>query len=257
MIASIRIPLLLLVLGIAACGGKTAGSGGDQGSSSGGGSGGGNGGSGSGGSGGSGGNGGSSSGGASADASACVDVSPASFDTACETDGDCTIVTTGVLCTGSCNCGDTPISRASLASYEAITQSIQLGACPCPASPNPACLHGQCTACPIDDPTCGGGPDGGVSTSEASTGEAGACIYVSPGEFDDSCTTVDDCTWLTTGTLCNGSCDCGNTPANVSTESAWEAATSSITFAGCPCAAPQPLQCMNGACAAGPMPSPP
>jgi hypothetical protein len=251
-----RIPVaVLVVLGLVACGGKTVGGPGGNGEgtgSSGGSSGsGGSGGSGSGSTGGGSSTGGSSTGGGSSGSGECVDVSASSFSAACVRDSDCTLVTTGQVCTGSCDCGDTPINQSSLAAYDAATAGITFSECPCPYSGAPRCIADQCTVCPPEDPTCA---DAGTTTIDASTGDAGSgddggvCVYVDPTSFSKACVKASDCVMVTTGELCSGSCDCGNTPISASAESQWQEDVAGIQFAACPCFAPPPPACVNDLC---------
>jgi len=94
------------------------------------------------------------------DAGDCVQVSPSSFSRTCVSNGDCILVSTGVLCSGGCACGDTPINNASFATYEALTSSIMFEGCPCPDAGQPTCIQGTCTLCsfgPNQPPGCGDG----------------------------------------------------------------------------------------------------
>jgi hypothetical protein len=94
------------------------------------------------------------------DAGDCIQVNPSSFSRACASNNDCILVTTGILCSGGCACGDTPINNASLAAYEALTSSIMLEGCPCSDPGQPTCIQGTCTLCsfgPNQPPGCGDG----------------------------------------------------------------------------------------------------
>ncbi|HEY8088795.1 MAG TPA: hypothetical protein VIF09_13140 [Polyangiaceae bacterium] len=185
------------------------------------------------------------------DASAvCVEVAPESFVLTCQQDSDCTGVTTGTVCSGSCDCGgNTAINQSSLAAYQAAISSIQLSTCPCPQGGVPRCVTGQCALCGVPG-IC---PDAGITPpadASAADADASACVTVVASSFGDSCNKASDCVYVTMGTLCPGDCNCGNTFIDTSSEVAYQDAVSSIQFGSCPCAAAPAAVCKAGVCAA-------
>lgn len=74
----------------------------------------------------------------------CVNVDPTSFSQACTVASDCVTVTTGMVCEGSCGCGNSLINKSELGAYAAATSGITFGGCPCPPPLPPACTAGQC-----------------------------------------------------------------------------------------------------------------
>jgi len=96
------------------------------------------------------------------DSGVCVDVDPTTFDRSCKADTDCIDVTTGVLCTGQCACGGTPINVDGQATYDAEVAPLGTGtACPCPPDGVTRCLQNQCTLCGFGPNQPAGCPDGG------------------------------------------------------------------------------------------------
>lgn len=219
------------------------------------------------------------------DRAACVTVDLSSFDTSCNVDTDCIAITTGVVCQAECfGCGNNAaINQSSEQAYESATSLVSEGssACPCPASGAPRCLSGSCFLCSLDpnSPTQPPGCqevifDGGTTTDDAgddtgcldcsddsSTDDAGgddtgvsdggSCVFIDPATFDTSCDANSDCTLIIqTGTVCDGSCECGGTPVNVDGQSQYEQDIQGIVFAGCPCAAGRPPACSAGTCVA-------
>jgi hypothetical protein len=79
----------------------------------------------------------------SSDAGACVDIDLADYDQSCVKASDCTIIQSGEVCSGSCNCGDSSINQSGLAEYEKATAGIAPSSCPC-AEAMPECVHGKC-----------------------------------------------------------------------------------------------------------------
>jgi len=211
----------------AACGGRVTGaSGGDAGGGGDTGGGGGSGGSGSGGSGGS-----------------CVTVPASSLSQSCSTAADCTVVTTGMVCSSSCDCGDTPISNAALAQYEADVASITFDeTCPCPSPGVVDCLNGTCTL-------CDGPGDCTVAIDAGPSSDVGACIDLEPSVFDTSCTTTSDCLDVTLGDLCDSGCLCGGSAINVADQAKYNQLTANVPpgeACGCPYFG-KPV-CVDGQC---------
>ena len=234
--------VLFLVALLAACGGEVTGVGqtsvGGGGGSSGGGSG--------------GGGGVSTGGGGGGSGGSCVTVQASSFSQSCNTASDCTLVTTGTLCSGECACGETPISNASLSAYNAATASVRLGTCPCPDPGVVECLAGTCTLCdygPGGEVSCGSiSGDAGVSPPPPPP-DAATCVDVSLSSFSTSCSQDSDCIQVTTGMLCSDSCLCGGSSINETDEAEYDQLISPLQ-GGPPCACPyfgQPT-CVQSQC---------
>jgi hypothetical protein len=96
-----------------------------------------------------------------ADASAprCVNIPPSTYTTSCSVDSDCTLLPEGQICSGSCDCGGSPVNVAGQAAFATLTAGFQLGGCPCASSPPVRCVAGTCASCEFD-------PDGGVSCGD-------------------------------------------------------------------------------------------
>lgn len=89
-----------------------------------------------------------SSSGASDDAGTCVNVDPADYDASCAVDADCTLIITGLVCSGQCGCGgNTPVNVAGGARFKAAVAGIDFLACPCVAAPPVRCMANRCTEC--------------------------------------------------------------------------------------------------------------
>jgi hypothetical protein len=172
----------------------------------------------------------------------CVDLEPSMFDTSCSSDTDCVSVTLGNVCDGACACGGAAINASDQGKYSQLVSGIQGAGCFCPAMGAPACVGGQCTV--------GGIGTSGSSSSGGSTGsdDGGSCVTVLPSSLSRACSSASDCTVVTTGTLCSGSCDCGDTPISTSALAQYDAEVSGIAFAACPCAASGMPACVQGAC---------
>jgi hypothetical protein len=131
--------LALVAVGVlaVACGGRATGPGGDGSSS-----------------------GASSSGGVTSSGTssggACVNVDASTYDASCAVDADCTVIRSGQVCSGGCDCGgDTPINVSGEARYEATIAGLHLEACPCPSGPLVRCIAQRCTACSFGPPDAG------------------------------------------------------------------------------------------------------
>lgn len=229
----------LSLLGLlAACGGQVSGGGtagdrtGDGGTGNGGSSGGGgsSGSSGSSSSGSGSGSGGTTTGGSGG---SCVTVPASSFSRSCSTAADCTLVTTGTLCSGSCDCGDTPISNAALGQYNADVASITFDECPCAFPGVAACVNGTCTRCGAPgSAACAPSVDAGPSS------DGGACVDLEPSMFDTSCKVSSDCVDVTLGALCESGCLCGGSTINVADEGKYKMLTAGIPPGGALCSCP-------------------
>jgi len=218
-------------LGLAvACGGSQLAGGPGSGSAGSGGSGG----------GGSGGSGGSMS---APDGATCVDINLSSYDQSCNHDSDCVAVAGGgQFCDGYCDCDMATINQSAVAGYTSALSAVTQGpVCACPESGNPTCVDHVCQLC-LD---IGGGS---TCRRDEAGADGGACVTFELSTAQ-TCKKDSDCGLVGTGLLCNGSCGCGTTPANQEGVSAYNAATSQITFAGCPCAVAGEPTCVEGTCA--------
>jgi hypothetical protein len=92
--------------------------------------------------------------------STCVEIDLASYDQSCNTASDCTLIETGLVCSGSCNCGGSPINVSGEAQYEKATSGITFEECPCAEEGPLQCVGGTCTLC-SGSPPPPGCPDGG------------------------------------------------------------------------------------------------
>lgn len=88
----------------------------------------------------------------------CVDIDLSTYDTSCETSSDCVGITSGEICTGSCECGGATINADGLNRYSAAISGIVAGGCPCFEPGTPTCVQKQCILCGLGQPGC---PDGG------------------------------------------------------------------------------------------------
>jgi hypothetical protein len=75
---------------------------------------------------------------------ACVDIVLSTYDQTCKVSSDCISITSGTLCSGSCDCGGSTINKDGQARYDAAISGIMFGACPCPAPPPASCKLGMC-----------------------------------------------------------------------------------------------------------------
>ena len=98
---------------------------------------------------------------ASSDGRVCVTLDPLTFNQRCTQDSECTLVTTGQLCTGGCDCGGTAINKSDVAKYNAETAGVQLLACPCAFPGETRCVHSACTLCTFGPNAPPGCPDAG------------------------------------------------------------------------------------------------
>ena len=91
---------------------------------------------------------------------ACVDVDLSTYDTSCQEDTDCTMITAGTLCSDSCMCGGATINTDGLGRYNMEVSALgTTGTCPCPAEGVPRCIANKCTI-------CGFGPDQPLGCSD-------------------------------------------------------------------------------------------
>jgi hypothetical protein len=200
--------------------------------------------------------------------STCVDIEVASSDLSCSSDQDCSLIRTGEVCNGQCDCGDTPVNAAASARYRSETASLVTEDCPCDDPGEPRCLGGQCTLCGFGPNAPLGCNDAGVTTTEDSgfatvdggepdTGtwatDGGTCVDIDLSTYDQSCNQATDCIVIRAGEVCSGQCACDDplnplTVVNASEQSRYEQATSGIDLdAVCPCP-PATLQCVGNMC---------
>jgi hypothetical protein len=169
----------------------------------------------------------------------------------CSTAADCTLVTTGTVCSNSCDCGDTPISNSALAQYQADVASITFNeACPCASAGVVDCVSGTCTLC--DEP----GPGGCTTSVDAGPPDGGVCVDLEPSMFDTSCATSSDCIDVTLGELCANGCLCGGSAINVADQAKYGQLIADLPsgeLCGCPyfgspvCVAGQCIVCGGAA----------
>jgi hypothetical protein len=182
-------------------------------------------------------------------AAGCIDVPLSGFDTTCSRDRDCVTVTTGEVCPGDCLCGGSAINASDQARYQQEIAGVPIGECGCPLLGVPQCIAGTCTICTggTNDPArCG--TDEGDSSISVVDATAPGCVDIPPSTYTTSCSVDSDCTLLPEGQVCNGSCDCGGVPVNVSGQAAFAQLTAGFQFSACPCPPPLPIRCVAGAC---------
>jgi hypothetical protein len=191
----------------------------------------------------------------------CVDIEVSAAATSCSADADCTLVRTGQTCSGSCDCGDTPVNGAAAASIEAATADLSLEGCPCAFPGEPRCLGGQCTLCGLGPDQPAGCSDAGVTTTDAGVTttddggvvvDGGACVNIVVTAADIACSSDDDCTETSTGEVCAGECPCGDTPVNQTAQAKFLALDDAVGVATCECVASTLSwpKCVHGQCVA-------
>jgi len=192
----------------------------------------------------------------------CVNISLSDFDQSCSTDSDCVLIRTGPICDGECSCGgDSPINASGQSLYSSETSSISFQPCHCAPDGFTQCVAGQCSFCPAGEDCVsifrdgGTGSDGGIVITDAGVGpeDAGVdggstCVEVDLSSYDTSCNQDSDCFLIQTGQVCDGDCTCGGEPINVSGEMQYEQAVSGIVFAECGCPVGPAGTCLNGTC---------
>jgi hypothetical protein len=89
---------------------------------------------------------------------------------------------------------------------------------------------------------------GGRLSGEASSGGGGSCVTVDTSTYDQSCQTAADCINVTSGQICDGDCACGGSAINVSEQSRYDQAVSSIQSGTCFCAEEPVPQCIDHQC---------
>jgi hypothetical protein len=101
-------------------------------------------------------------------------------------------------------------------------------------------------ACSGKTLSSGDAPD---ASAEGGAGDGGACVNVELSSYDQSCSVDSDCVEITSGTICNGICECGGSVINVDGQARYQAQVAGITTSGCPCAYPGSPKCVNHTCA--------
>jgi hypothetical protein len=85
--------------------------------------------------------------------------------------------------------------------------------------------------------------------TDASAGDDGAaCVNVELSSYDQSCNVDSDCVEITSGTICNPSCECGGSVINVDGQARYQSQVAGITPSGCPCAYGGNPTCVNHTC---------
>lgn len=201
----------------------------------------------------------------------CIQVDSTSFDATCNADSDCALVGTGKVCPGECGCGgQTPVSRAGVAAWQAATSGLDLTACPCADLGEARCFEHTCRYCSLVPdqggnswPECGSdSADSGIVPPEDAAPppppDASICVDIDPSTYDQSCTQSSDCISVSAGELCTGFCPCGGATINASEEMRYSAAIAGIESGLCGCPLLGNPTCVNGQCAicSGPNPSP-
>ena len=177
------------------------------------------------------------------DGGACVTIDVSTYDRSCQQASDCVAITAGTLCDGDCSCGGATINADGMSRYQSAVSSITGGDCFCPDELAPECIANTCTICTgsaNDPPACGD-----HETPDASTGQ---CVDVDLSTYDQSCNADSDCISITSGQICQGSCECGGSTINASGEARYEQQVSSITTSECPCPEEGSPRCIDGAC---------
>jgi hypothetical protein len=192
----------------------------------------------------------------------CVNVDLGAFDQSCSSDTDCMLVRTGTLCDGQCDCGgDSAINVSGASLYSEETKGISFEPCHCPEVGAAQCLAGQCSFCPAGEDCvgisrdAGTGDDTGVVTFDSGIGPEDAsvdaestCVEIELSSYDTSCNQDSDCFVIQTGQVCDGDCECGGEPINVSGEAQYEQAVSGIQFGECGCPSGPTPSCVGGQC---------
>jgi len=105
----------------------------------------------------------------------------------------------------------------------------------------PALAAGLLVACAGRTTASSGAPDGAA-------GDGAACVSVELSSYDQSCNVDADCVEITSGSVCNGSCQCGGSAINVDGESRYRSQVAGITAGECPCFAGGNPTCVDHTC---------
>ena len=92
---------------------------------------------------------------------ACVDIDLSTYDTLCVENIDCITIQSGEVCSGSCDCGGSPVSASEQARYDRATSGIVFAACPCASGGLLECIAGTCVICGYGPNQPAGCPDAG------------------------------------------------------------------------------------------------
>jgi hypothetical protein len=90
--------------------------------------------------------------------------------------------------------------------------------------------------------------EAGQDSGTSSTVVGSACVDIEVAPADVSCNSDSDCELGLTGHVCEGQCDCGDTPLNAAAAERNQSKTASLIFEGCPCADPGEPRCLGGQC---------
>src|ERR1019366_7166364 len=85
-------------------------------------------------------------------------------------------------------------------------------------------------ACSGKTLSSGGSPD-----ASAEGGSGAACVNVELSSYDRSCNVDADCVEITSGTICNGNCECGGSVINVDGQARYQSQVAGIMSGDCPC----------------------
>lgn len=91
----------------------------------------------------------------------------------------------------------------------------------------------------------GASPD---ASAEGGSGDGAVCVNVVLSSYDQTCNVDTDCVEITSGTICNGSCECGGSVINIDGQSRYQSQVAPITPSGCPCAYDGNPKCINHSC---------
>lgn len=86
------------------------------------------------------------------------------------------------------------------------------------------------------------------ASDEGGTGDGAGCVNVELSSYDKSCNVDTDCVEITSGTICNGSCECGGSAININGQARYQAQVAGITPSGCPCFDGGKPTCVNHTC---------
>jgi hypothetical protein len=189
------------------------------------------------------------------DGGTCVDLVVTPSDVSCASDSDCTLMSTGVVCSDQCSCGYTPVNTMASARFQSQIAPLTFPECPCAFPGEARCLGGQCARCGFGPGDPAGCNDAGTGTADAgrdsgvSTGDGGTCVDILLSAYDQSCNSASDCIVIQTGEVCSGQCACGNEPVNASQQSRYQQAIRDIATGQCNCPLQLAPTCLGNKCA--------
>ena len=88
----------------------------------------------------------------------------------------------------------------------------------------------------------------GGTDASAEAGDGAACVNVVLSSYDQSCNVDSDCVEITSGTVCNGSCECGGSVINVDGQARYQSQVAGLTSGDCPCFDSGNPTCVNHTC---------